>query len=900
MTQDTPKSPRRPRKIGPAAIAALLAGGLFQPLFPAFAAGTDAGEQISNTATATYSDEPNSTDPPINATSNTVTVTVAEVAGLTAVPAGFADLDGGAVEAGDTLQFDFNVTNIGNDATNVFFPGEDNLTTENFDIDTVEILNSAGTIIAIVPAAGGSLLGNDLLNPNGSGNFITLTALDDDDFITVRVTGTPAANTPAGADVGVTVGNTGPNNNSASTQNQPDNADATDPSPAQLQDIRTINVGDDTPVNGEREASAENSIPFASSVQPLALAQVTKVASNLSPGATGDADDDLITYDLGLSVLNASPNAAFTPEALEGTTINLDGSNVERVLVSDAIPANTVLQSVDFANLPNNWAVVFTTSTTDVPATGIPNPPLPNGDITPTTPVGALWQTLGSGDSIPSNATRIGFVYIGTANNGNIAPGTTFSPFRFTVITSRLTVDGAIGSTSLSGGQIANIAQVFGQTESDPDNEVVYDESGDRNPNNFNDDGTPPDASGTNFVATGPEVDDGVANPVEDGVDTGNNNTGTGPDGEDNVVNLGSTAGSDDILNGPNTVPGAVGPNDDNDDFTNQTTNVPAGVGPSDTFDPAAETFTNTVQNPANSGSIGNVTIEPIAPSVAQLNDDNPSITGQYGKNGDIPDGTVVTIAYDPTPGTPGDEQSAEYTWNADAGVTGAFEINSADTPVNIGNLDAGATANYTVTVDLLAGTRPNEEIPIPIVAFPDDAPGTTGNEAYTGETTNNITIDRVYTGFMKLTKAVQILDENGVIVPNGEWTPTLPNTVNVLPGYQIEYRITYENISTGVTGNGNNTLTAFDFEIVEDGNASANPSEPNGTGINNWAQFTDHEQNTSADQGLVRYFDNNDVALTSPTADPIAGTEVGRYENEVGQVDPGQTGQFQFRRRIK
>lgn len=323
MTQDTPKSPRRPRKIGPAAIAALLASGLFQPLLPAFAAGTDAGQQISNTATATYSET--SGGPTIDATSNTVTVTVAEVAGVTAVPAGFTDLDGGAVEAGDTLEYVFDVTNVGNAATDLYIPGVNTIGTENFTPTAVEIIDGTGAVIATVPANGGNLL-------DAAG--INLTALAPDAVLKVKVTGTPAPGTPAGADVGVTLGSTGPNNNSPSTQNQPDTGDG-DPAAGNTNtgDIRTIdaNPGNGAPVNGEREASATDSIPFASSVRPLALATVTKIASNLAPGATANANDDLITYDLGMSVASSSPNAAFTAADLEGTEIEVDGGDVDRI-----------------------------------------------------------------------------------------------------------------------------------------------------------------------------------------------------------------------------------------------------------------------------------------------------------------------------------------------------------------------------------------------------------------------------------------------------------------------------------------------------------------------------------------------------------------------------------------
>ena len=302
MSDDTLQSPRSSCRVGPLAIAALLAGSLVQPLLPVLALGTAAGEQIRNTATATYKDNPNS-QTTIDATSNTITVTVAEVAGLAATPSGFVDVNGGTVDAGDTLEFTFDITNIGNSPTNVFIPGTSNLNTENFVPSSVQIVNASGTVLATLPVGGGTL------------SSLSIPDLGPDQVLKVKVTGTPAAGTPIGADVGVTLGNTGPNNNSASTQNQPDNSDG-----ANAADIRTIdaNAGNGLPVNGEREASATNSIPFASSVRPIALAKVTKIASNLNPGPTVAANDDLITYDLGLTVENTSPNAGFRPNNLEG------------------------------------------------------------------------------------------------------------------------------------------------------------------------------------------------------------------------------------------------------------------------------------------------------------------------------------------------------------------------------------------------------------------------------------------------------------------------------------------------------------------------------------------------------------------------------------------------------
>ena len=184
--------------------------------------------------------------------------------------------------------------------------------------------------------------------------------------------------------------------------------------------------------------------------------------------------------------------------------------------------------------------------------------------------------------------------------NGTIgATGTTLTGLKFTVVSS--------GVTS-ANNTVSNIAQVFGQTVGDPapTPQIIYDESGDANPNNFNDDNSPPVADGSDYI---PGTDTGIANdPDADGVDTFGNNTGTGPDGELNVITISPT---DDILNGTQGRPDAIGPIDDNDDFTNKSTPTPpAGTNPTDLFDPAEITFNNSLKNPAASGFIAQTTVE--------------------------------------------------------------------------------------------------------------------------------------------------------------------------------------------------------------------------------------------------------------------------------------------------
>src|SRR5919107_3398054 len=104
---DTPKL--LPRALAALALACLCAA-------TTFAQATSGGTTIQNRAAATYSDGTNT----YSVNSNTVTVTVANVAGLTITP------DGGSIPtvvAGKTnVDFPFTVTNSGNFPTQVRFP----------------------------------------------------------------------------------------------------------------------------------------------------------------------------------------------------------------------------------------------------------------------------------------------------------------------------------------------------------------------------------------------------------------------------------------------------------------------------------------------------------------------------------------------------------------------------------------------------------------------------------------------------------------------------------------------------------------------------------------------------------------------------------------------------------
>lgn len=842
-------------------------GGTFNLAAPVLAVGTNAGTGISNTATATYED-PNNPGT-INATSNTVTITVAEVAGITAVPIGVNDPNGGSVSPGDTLEYNFRLTNVGNAATNIFIPGQitpTNLTNTKIYAD----LNDDGTFAS----------NEEITTANG---LTTSTPIPADGSIRVRVIGTVASGAAPGNEVKVQLGNTGPNDNSAATQNQPDDGlegpGGSDPS--ELNEIRTVNTGSETPINGEREVSVYDKVSVASQAnQKRALVTINETSTVTDPDPT-TAKDNKITYNLNLKVESTAPNASFIPGDLEGTTINLDGINAPHILISDVIPTGTVFDPSVTPSVPPNWTVVYSTT----PINGASNNAL-----------AAQWKTY-TGSIDKNTIKRIGFIYTGSATS--LPPGTTANGFTFGV-TSETMPD--------SGGNVANIAQIFGETKDDTTNTIVYDESGDAQPNNFNSDGTTPYLNGAGGFD--PNTDNGQANPATQGTDTANNNTGSGVDGEANVVSIAaSQIPASDILNGPANQPGATGlGNSNNTDFFNKsvTNNVPANSQAD--FDPGAVSFNNTFKN-SGTGKIDNLVLKPIAPSQADFVADgtasNQSVrnTG-FGIDSQLPNNTKVTIS--------NNGSTASYTWDGTK-----FNLDSGSNPIRLSNIAAGTTIDYTVNVDL-AGNNPQlQAFPIAIAAFVDQNGDNELNR--TSATPNaepffNVTVDRVYTGYMKLVKMSRVLKGTGPDVPaaqgNFNSTPGVdpdgagplplidpdPNTADVartpVPGNIIEYQINYTNISTPASagGNGSVLLDAKNLKIFEDG-----------TGVNgNWSTTTSHVLSQAiATSGTVSFY-NGAINNTTPgTGVGEAVTNTG-YVNFVGTVAPNAAGTFTFQRQVK
>jgi hypothetical protein len=442
---------------------------------------------------------------------------------------------------------------------------------------------------------------------------------------------------------------------------------------------------------------------------------------------------------------------------------------------------------------------------------------------------------------------------------------------------------------------------VFGQSTPgviSPTNPLVYDESGDQNPNNY-EAGVPPAPITT--PATSPT---GVANPATDGTDPigdpPNNNQGTGTGGEANVFTI-NPAGI--ILNGPPGVPGALGPDGTaQTDFVNRSaTDVPAGAAgaPGSTYDPAPVTFTNTVQNPAtNTNQLDNVTLEPISATLAAqaVNNTATPTAGQIqaydltnlANHAALPNGTIVSIAFG--------GRTAVYTLTAGSFVltsSGASPAGTGDAvaaPIIIPTIAVGVSQTYTVIVNLPAGAVVTTGYSVPIVSYVNSnvADGTTfktNGTALGQDNPFNIKMDRVYTGYLNLVKASQILQGTGpavspadAILNGAAKTPA--------PGNIILYQITYSNISTPASGTGNVILNANNIVITEDGAA----------GTNNWATTTFNVANTAADAtaGAVITFFNGATATTT------ADVNVTRYLDSIPTLAPGANGTFTFQRVVR
>ncbi|MGF2035053.1 MAG: beta strand repeat-containing protein [Nostoc sp. CmiVER01] len=181
-----------------------LSGTLLQVL-PTLAASPTPGTVIDNQVTGSFTDSTDNTEKQVE--SNIVKVTVAEVAGITITPANTP-----GATTGTTVNFDFTVTNVGNDPTQFFIP----------DAPSAISGGTAGTLQIVAydpdgsgPGAAVDLTANNITVPNGGQNTGTLlSAIASANNGSIPVGGSIVVRVPVtvtaagGQTVSVTLGNT--------------------------------------------------------------------------------------------------------------------------------------------------------------------------------------------------------------------------------------------------------------------------------------------------------------------------------------------------------------------------------------------------------------------------------------------------------------------------------------------------------------------------------------------------------------------------------------------------------------------------------------------------------------------------------------------------------------------
>ena len=245
-----------------------LSGTLLQVL-PTLAASPTPGTVIDNQVTGSFTDSTDNTEKQVE--SNIVKVTVAEVAGITITPANTPN-----ATTGSAVNFDFTITNVGNDPTQFFIP----------DAPSAISGGTAGTLQIVAydpdgsgPTAAVDLTGNNVTVPNGGGNTGTLLSaiasanngsIPAGGSIVVRVPVTVTA--AAGQTVSVTLGNT---SGQPSNSNTPYILGANGTGSKDLYTVdNTDNISGESagvPINGDatnhrQEASAIQTVTVSNSV----------------------------------------------------------------------------------------------------------------------------------------------------------------------------------------------------------------------------------------------------------------------------------------------------------------------------------------------------------------------------------------------------------------------------------------------------------------------------------------------------------------------------------------------------------------------------------------------------------------------------------------------------------
>ena len=273
------------------------------------------------------------------------------------------------------------------------------------------------------------------------------------------------------------------------------------------------------------------------------------------------------------------------------------------------------------------------------------------------------------------------------------------------------------------------------------------------------------------------------------------------------------------VLLGPSGAPAAVGPTNNNDDYTNRSVAPAAIAGLSHLGTLSSATSLDFTNTVQNTGNADD-TFTFTAPTVPA------GFTVQLSTNG----GTSFTTI------SGGGSTTLAVGFGASANV-----IVRVTAPAGSAILQAGG---FNVVVRATSGVTPAQ---------------------------SNDTHDNLYTGFLRLVKSAQVFNSTGV---GGASDP--------VPGADIEYTITYSNVSVGGGGAGCVDLVASNIVINEDGNAAPN----------NWGTTT--VQLTSPAPS-----DSNGGTITDGNTNGAVTAATTFLRDAAGTVNPGVSRAFVFRRRI-
>src|SRR2546423_3123301 len=313
------------------------------------------------------------------------------------------------------------------------------------------------------------------------------------------------------------------------------------------------------------------------------------------------------------------------------------------------------------------------------------------------------------------------------------------------------------------------------------------------------------DAFGKNSLAVDITDQSGDATP-NNGDGNADFTEGLAPGSGHGVVQQTTLTAVGSILVGPSGAAAAVGPTDNDDGYSNKSVNTGiAGVAPGGVTTASGQlVYVNTLQNTGNA----NDTFTIDAPTV--------------------PAGFTVEVSTD---------GGTSYTT-----VSGGGSVSLA--------IAFGSSANVNVRVTEPLGKTV-------LTGYDTIIRATSGNTP----AANNKTIDRLYTGFVRLDKAFTVANATGV----GAATDPVPGAV-------ITYNITYTNVSSSNGDVNCVKLTATNVVITEDGLAVPN----------NWGTYTTNSGSPS-DSG----------------SGAVVTVSVTKYTDTIASLGPGAFAVFTFKRSI-